>query len=304
MRRIRFTEHPETVEAPRPVPGPGQLLVRTRLVGVHLGLVRMLRTERVAEPGGEMVGVVVEIGSGMPESWLGQEVGGVVLEGVYAEYVLATPALVTELPGDVDTADALAVVRGGLVALGALRAAGPLAGKSVLVTAAASGAGHLAVQIARASGARRVVGAVGSGGKAGFVRECGADAVVTYDQPWSERFDVIADGVGGALVPRAVEALAAYGRLVVFSAGGGTVEAGSLLANHKSVTGFSMGLPARTEPERIESYRRELWQLLADGAVRPRHTVYPLERIDAALASVEARRNTGRVAIRMSATIG
>ncbi|MET8800107.1 zinc-binding dehydrogenase [Nocardia sp. NPDC004568] len=146
------------------------------------------------------------------------------------------------------------------------------------VTAAASGAGHLAVQIARAWGATRVVGAVGSDDKAGFVRECGADAVVTYDEPWSERFDVIADGVGGALVSRAVDALSPYGCLVVFSAGGGTVAAGSLLAEHKTVTGFSIGLPARTEPERIENHRRELWQLLANGAIRPRHTVYPLER--------------------------
>ncbi|WP_416564515.1 quinone oxidoreductase family protein [Nocardia testacea] len=304
MRRIRFTGHPEIVEVPQPPPGPGRLLVRTRLVGVHLSLVRMLRTDPVAEPGGEIVGTVVGIGSGVPESWLGKEVGGVVLEGAYADHVLATPELVTELPGGVDAADALTVVRGGLVALGALRAAGSLARKSVLVTAAASGTGHLAVQIARASGAARVVGAVGTGDKAGFVRECGADAVVTYDEPWPERFDVIADGVGGALVPRAVEALAPYGRLVVFSAGGGTVEAGSLLADHKSVTGFSIGRPARTEPERIENYRRELWQLLADKAIGPRHTVYPLEQIGAALASVEARRNTGRVAIRMSPGVG
>lgn len=249
MRSIRYSENLRTADVPRPAPGPGQLLVRTRLVGVHLGLVRLLRTGSSHRPGGEMVGTVIEVGPGLPATWLGKDVGGVVLDEVYADYVLADPALVTELPAEADPAAALALVRGGLVATGALHAAGSLARKSVLVTAAASGSGHLAVQLARIMDAARVVGAAGSADKADFVRECGADAVLGYDEPWHERFDVIVDGVGGALVPRAVEAPAPRGRLVVYSAGGGTVEAGTLLAEHKTVTGFSMGLLARTEPD-------------------------------------------------------
>lgn len=249
-----------------------------------------------------MVGTVVDIGPDVPGEWLGKRVGGVVFEGVYAEYVLAAPALVTELPADVDAADGLAVVRGGMVAMGAVYSGGLIAGQSVLITAAASGSGHLAVQIARALGAMRVVGAVGAADKAGFVRECGADAVVGYDDPWDERFDVIVDGVGGSLVPRTVEALAPRGRLVVYSAGGGSVEVGSLLADLKTVTGFSMGLLARTQPELIESYRSQLWKLLADGAIRPHHTVFAVDHLDEAIASVEERRNTGRVVLRMDAT--
>ncbi|MBF6136315.1 zinc-binding dehydrogenase [Nocardia otitidiscaviarum] len=299
MRKFRFSGRPEAVEAQRPQPGPGQLLVRTQLIGVHLGLVRMLRAGDAAEPGGEMVGTVVDVGPDVPGTWLGKRVGGVVFEGVYAEYVLAVPALVTELPVDADAADALVVVRGGVVAMGAVRSGGRIAGQSVLVTGAASGSGHLAVQIARALGALRVVGAVGAVDKAAFVRACGADAVVTYDEPWDERFDVIVDGVGGSLVPRAAAALAPRGRLVAYSAGGGSVEVGSLLADLKTVTGFSIGLLARTQPDLIESYRSQLWKLLADGVIRPQHTVFAAERIDEAIAAVEARRNLGRVVLRM-----
>ncbi|RDI49325.1 quinone oxidoreductase family protein [Nocardia mexicana] len=298
MRKIRFSGGPELVEVPRPEPGAGQLLVRTELVGVHVGLLRTLKSGSGSGLGGEMVGIVVAAGPGVSDGWLGRRVGGVVFDSVYADQVLADPALVTEIPSGANAADALVVVRGGLVALGAVRAGRCAEGESVLVTAAASGSGHLAVQIARALGVARVVGAVGALDKADFVRECGADAVVSYDEPWDERFDVVVDGVGGDLVPRGVEALAPRGRFVAYSAGGGTVAASSLLADLKTVTGFSVGLLARTEPEVLESYRAELWKLLADGRIRPRHVEFAFDRTADALELVETRRNRGRVLLR------
>jgi NADPH2:quinone reductase len=105
-----------------------------------------------------------------------------------------------ELPAKVDAAAALALVRGGLIALSALRAGRVAPGESVLVTAAASGTGHLAVQLAKALGAARVVAAAGSADKADFARQCGADEVVTYSQPsWGDPVDLVLDGVGGEL---------------------------------------------------------------------------------------------------------
>jgi NADPH:quinone reductase len=109
----------------------------------------------------------------------GDRVGGVVFEDANAELVLADPRLVSHVPAKVDAAAALALVRGGLIALSALRAGRVAPGESVLVTAAASGTGHLAVQLAKALGAARVVAAAGSADKADFARQCGADEVVT-----------------------------------------------------------------------------------------------------------------------------
>lgn len=295
---MQFSPGPELAEATRPVPGPGQLLVHTDLVGVSVGLVRMLDASGGAEPGGEVVGTVVAVGEGVSAAWIGKCVGGVVFEGAYAEYVLAIPALVTQIPAGINAADALAVVRGGLVAMGAVRAGRLEKGESVLVTAAASGSGHLAMQIARALGAGRVVAAVGSPDKAEFARSCGADAVVGYDEPWGGPVDVVLDGVGGELVRRGVESLAPHGRLVAYSAGGGTVDAGSLLADLKTVTGFSVGLVSRTQPDLIDAYRADLWRMLADGDVRPRHTIFEFDDMSAALELIRTRRNTGRVAVR------
>ncbi|HEU5417848.1 MAG TPA: zinc-binding dehydrogenase [Streptosporangiaceae bacterium] len=287
-------------EAAEPVPGPGQLLVRAEAAGVGVGLVRMLRSGLLpaAGPGGEFVGRVTSVGPDVTGYQAGDRVGGVVFEGLYAGSVLAVPQLVSPVPAGAGAAEALALVRGGLVASCILRAGQLAAGESVLVTAAASGTGHLAVQLARALGARRVTAAVSSADKAGFLRDCGADEVVTYAQDsWGEPADLVLDGVGGDLVQRGVDALAPRGRLVAFSAGGGSVDAGSLLAGLKSVTGFSMGLISRQQPELIGERRAELWRLLAAGQLRPACTTLPFGQLGAAIELIESRRNLGRVVL-------
>ena len=301
MRRISFPAGcpAGVIDAPVPVPGPGQLLVRTEAVGVGVGLVRMLAAGEAVRPGGEVVGTVVAAGPDVAGFEAGDRVGGVVFEDVYAEFVLAEPGLVSHVPAEADAAMALALVRGGLIALSTLRAGHFAEGESVLVTAAASGTGHLAVQLAKALGAARVVAAVGSADKAGFVRQCGADEVVTYAQPsWGDPVDLVLDGVGGELVQRGVHALAPFGRLVAFSAGGGTVDAGSLLGGLKSVIRFSIGLVSRTRPDLVIQRRTELWDLLAAGRLNPRYADFPLEDITKAIDLVATRSNLGRVVLR------
>ncbi|MEC3955182.1 zinc-binding dehydrogenase [Nocardia sp. CDC153] len=297
MRKIQFSgRRADLVTAAELTPGPGQLLVRTELAGVSVGLVRMLERGAGGPDGGEIVGTVVAAAPELAE-WVGKRVGGVVFEGAYAEYALAAPPLMTEIPDGVEAADALAMVRGGVIAFGLLRTARFAAGESVLVTGAASGVGHLAVQLAKALGAGRVIAAVGSADKAEFLRDCGADEVLTYVRDWTEKVDIVLDGVGGDMVQRGVETLAPHGRLIAFSAYGGSVDANTLLAELKTVTGFSMGLLSRTLPGLLDEWRAELWTLLAEGRIRPRHTVLPLARIDAAVELVETRRNLGRVAV-------
>jgi NADPH:quinone reductase len=301
MRKIFFPAGGQAgiAEAAVPVPGRGQLLVSTEAVGVGVGLVRMLAAGDEVRPGGEMVGTVVAVGPGVAGFEIGDRVGGVVFEDVYADMVLADPRLVSHVPAEADAATALALVRGGLIALSTLRAGRVEQGESVLVTAAASGAGHLAVQLAKALGAARVVAAVGSADKAGFARQCGADEVVTYSQPsWGDPVDLVLDGVGGDLVQRGVDTLAPFGRLVAFSAGGGTVDAGSLLGGLKSVIGFSIGLVSRTRPDLVTQRRSELWDLLAAGRLDPRYVAFPLEEISKAIDLVTSRSNLGRVVLR------
>jgi NADPH2:quinone reductase len=307
LRRISFAAGgpAEVVRGPVPVPGPEQLLVRTEAIGAGLGLARLLAAAdehgEPVRPGGEVVGTVVALGSDMAGFAVGDRVGGVVFEDAFADLVVADPRLVSRVPTEVDASAALALVRGGLIALSTLRAGRFEPGEFVLVTAAASGTGHLAVQLARALGAGRVVGAVGSADKADFVRGCGADEVVTYAQPsWGEPVDVVLDGVGGDLIQRGVDALAPFGRLVAFSAGGGNVDVASLLGGVRSVIGFTVGTLNRGRPKLVERHRAELWDLLATGQLRPRHTDFPLERVTEAIELITTRVNLGRVVLRTS----
>ncbi|MFD6432290.1 zinc-binding alcohol dehydrogenase family protein [Streptomyces venezuelae] len=305
MRRVRY-EHsggPDALfleEAPVPEPGPGELLVRVEAVGVTLPVVRKVREPR--DPialGGEVAGAVVALGEGVTGFAPGDRVTGLVFGHGYADYALLHTALTSPVPDGASAVDAVALVRSGLVAYGALEAARPAPGEAALVTAAASGVGHLAVQLARLKGASRVVAAVSDPGKADFVRGLGADDVVTYDrEAWGEPVDYILDAVGGDLLAPAVRALAPHGRLVAYSSGGGTVAAYDLLVGAKSVIGFQMGLIAREQPELYEAWRRELWELHATGRLRPAvHDVFPLEDAAKAHAVIEGRSNLGKVVL-------
>src|SRR5205085_11381691 len=104
--------------------------------------------------------------------------------------------------------------------------------------AAASGVGHLLVQAARRRGAGRVVAVAGKD-KHDFLYGLGADRAHTYDDldELAEPVDVVLDGAGGEVLPRALGAARPGGRLVFFASGGGTVPAYDLLAGAKTITG-------------------------------------------------------------------
>ncbi|MEU9454960.1 zinc-binding dehydrogenase [Streptomyces sp. NPDC048277] len=304
MRRVRYesTGGPLFLEeVPAPRPGPGELLVRCEAVGITLPVVR--KVTEAPEPtalGGEIAGEVVAVGADVTRFRTGDRVTGLCFGHGYADFALLQEAMASPVPGTASAVDAVALVRSGLVALGALTAARPEPGETALVTAAASGVGHLAVQLARTRGAGRVVGAVSDPAKAPFVRGLGADAVVTYtDDDWDTPADYALDAVGGDLLTPAVAALAPGGRLVAYSSGGGTVRAYDLLVGAKSVSGFQLARIARERPALYEEWRQELWRLFAEGAVRPAvHGEFPLAEAARAHAVIESRANLGKVVLR------
>ncbi|WP_433731837.1 quinone oxidoreductase family protein [Nocardia sp. CA-129566] len=303
MRRVQYQrgggpEVLEVVSAEVPTPGPGELLVRVDAVGVTLPVVRKVREPR--EPialGGEIAGEVVAVGDGVTSCMPGYRVTGMVFGHGYADYALLSAAMASPIPDGASAVDAVALVRSGLVALGALDAANPKPGESALITAAASGVGHLALQLARVRGAARVVAAVSDIAKADFLRDLGADEVVAYDhESWGDPVDYVLDAVGGDLLTPAVAAVAPGGRLVAYSSGGGTIQAYDLLVGAKSVIGFQMARIARNSPDLYEHWRQELWQYFASGQLRPAvHAEFPLEEAAEAHAVIENRSNLGKV---------
>ncbi|OLZ66402.1 NADPH:quinone reductase [Streptomyces sp. IMTB 2501] len=304
MRRVRYesTGGPLFVEeVPAPEPGPGELLVRCAAIGVTLPVVR--KVTEAAEPialGGEIAGEVVAAGEGVTRFRPGDRVTGMCFGHGYADFALLHEAMASPIPDGADAVDAIALVRSGLVAYGALEAARQAPGEAVLVTAAASGIGHLAVQLARARGAGRVVGAVSDPAKADFVRSLGADDCMQYtDGSWGDPVDCVLDAVGGDLLTPALAALAPHGRLVAYSSGGGTLQAYDLLVGAKSVIGFQMALIARGRPDLYEQWRQELWRLFAEGSLKPAvHAEFALQDAAKAHEVIETRANLGKVVLR------
>ncbi|MBF6210803.1 zinc-binding dehydrogenase [Nocardia puris] len=293
MRRIRYERHggrdvlePETAETP--VPGAGELLVKVDAIGVTLPVVR-----DPAVLAGEIAGEVIAVGEGVTTCAPGFRVTGLCTGHAYAEYAILREDLASPIPDGASAVDAVALVRGGLVALGALDAASPQSGESALVTAAASGVGHLAVQLARVRGAKRVVAAVSDPAKGDFLRDLGVDDVIVYAEPPAEPVDYALDGVGH-LAP-ALSALAPGGRLVAFGSGGGAVGTDDLLTDAKSIIGFQI---ARLAPEVYDDLRQELWQYFASGQLRPAvHAEFVLDDAGEAHAVIAGRANLGKVVL-------
>ena len=315
MRRVRFYEYggPQVLrieEAPRPEPGDGELLIEVEAAGVTLPVVRLTHGSRAGHPvplphapGGEVAGRVAAIGAGVSGWRVGQRAAGLAFTGAYAELAVLQAAMAAPVPRDVADPTAVLLVRSGQVALGALRAASLRPGESVLVTAAAGGVGHLAIQLARTLGARRVVAAVGTMAKRDFVRGLGADQVVGYDEiaaGCGEPVDVVLDGVGGDIVlAGCLQALAPLGRLVAYNGVGGLVVYERAADAQRGRRRIHHGAQAASQRDRYQRHQRELWDWYYRGRLQPVvDRALPLDGAAEAHRIIEARENRGKIILK------
>lgn len=302
MRRVRY-EHsggPEVLEvvaAEVPAPGAGQLLVRVEAIGVTLSAVRRISVAQ--ELRAEVAGEVVAVGDGVDGYSEGYRVVGLCTADAYAEYVVLDAEQASAIPDGASAVDAVALMRSGLVALGALDTAAPREGETALITAASGGVGHLAVQLARVRGASWVVAAVSTPDKADFLRELGADEVFTYDDlHCGKQADYALDGIGGSGLATTLRGLAEGGRAVTYGTGTGPIDTEDLLAGGKTLTGFRIGRLAQRDPARYEDLRQEVWQYYASGLLHPVvHAEFPLDDAATAHTVVQQRTNLGKVVL-------
>ncbi len=195
-------------EAPRPMPGQGEALVRVRAASVNPldwqvrdGAMRdraPLRFPKI--PGRDVAGVVEVVGPGVTTLRAGQAVYGIV-DGSYAEYAVGAATAFAPAPGALDAVQAAAAPVAACTAWqGLFDIGGLLAGQTVLVQGAAGGVGTFAVQLAAWKGARVIVTARAD--DAEFVRSLGAAEVVDYEKTSVadvvRNVDLVLDLVGGA----------------------------------------------------------------------------------------------------------
>jgi putative PIG3 family NAD(P)H quinone oxidoreductase len=182
-------------------------------------------------------------------------------------------------------------------------------GQVLLVHGGSSGVGTMAIQLAKAVGARVAVTA-GSREKLDFCATLGADFLVNYrEEDFVERIreltgghgaDVILDNMGATYLARNVDLLAPGGRLVTIGLMGGRraeLDLGMLLAKRGAVIATSLRSRPPTEKAAIVAAVREhVWPLIEAGQVRPViHSRHPLAHAAEAHREMEASAHIGKI---------
>lgn len=311
----------ELTEIATPAAQDGQVLVRVEASGVNpldakilAGKAAHAQRRLPAVPGLDLAGTVVAVGAGVDGFAPGDEVYGLTggvgdLQGSLAEYAAVDARLLARKPARLTPREAAALPLVAITAWeGLVDRAGIGEGKTVLVHGGAGGIGHVAIQIARARGAR--VFATGSGGSLRTIEELGAIAIDytttepgTYvaDHTGGRGFDVIFDTVGGATLDASFAAVRVYTGHVVSALGWGTHSIAPLSFRGATYSGVFSLLPMLTGEGR--EHHGEILRRIAELSdaglltplVDPRH--FTFETIGEAYGVVETGTSRGKVVV-------
>jgi len=293
------------VDLPRPDPRDGELLIEVSRAGVNFADTHqrensyLARYELPLVLGGEVAGTTED----------GRRVVALLGSGGYAEYAVAPAASVFPIPDGLEDGAALALLIQGLTAWHLFRTCARLAaGESVIVVSGAGGVGSLAVQLAKPSGAGRVIATASTEEKRRLTLELGADAAVDpaaddltaalIEANEGRRVDVALEMSGGRVFDACAEALAPFGRIVTYGIASGeqnAVETGRLMRKSRAVVGFWL-VHCLGRREMMEEPLAELFERAARGELRPQvGPVYPLSEVRRAHEDLQGRRTTGKL---------
>jgi NADPH2:quinone reductase len=239
MRAWRVHEYGEPTrvlqidDVPVPEPGPGELLVRVQAIPLNLNDMERITGENMLVrpplptiPGMEVMGIVEACGDDADDR-LGERVVALPTRafGGFAEYAVCPPESAFEMPAEIPLPDAAALYFPFHLAwLGLFDRADLKSGESVLIHAAAGGAGSAAIQAAKHVGAR-VFATASSEAKLELCRELGADVAINYldasfadvvlDATEGRGVDVVFDTVGEAVMADSMKCIAYNGRYIM-----------------------------------------------------------------------------------------
>ncbi|CAL9516003.1 NAD(P)H-quinone oxidoreductase [Streptomyces sp. NPDC057340] len=276
-------------EVPDPQPGEGEVLVEVAASAVNRADIMQRQGFYDPPPGAspypglECSGRVAALGSGVSGWAVGDEVCALLAGGGYAEKVVVPAGQLLPVPQGVDLTSAAALpevvctVWSNVFMVAHLRP-----GETLLVHGGSSGIGTMAIQLAKAVGAKVAVTA-GSKEKLERCAELGADVLINYreqdfvaevkDATGGAGADVILDNMGAKYLDRNVQALAVNGRLAIIGMQGGRkgeLNIGTLLAKRAAVSATSLrARPLEEKAAIVAAVREHVWPLFTGGHVRP-----------------------------------
>lgn len=245
MKTIILDEHGtvdgfKLSEIPNPIVLPGHVILKVCASSVNPvdckirnGMLAGIGPELPGILHGDVAGVISEVGEGVEDFQVGDEVYGCIggfkgMPGVLCEYALADARLLSKKPISLSMKEAAVLPLIGITAWNALIDRGQLSeGKRVLVHAGTGGVGHFALQLAKAMGAE-VHTTISSPVKEDLALQMGADCAINYSQITPEQYvkeftegmgyDLVFDTVGGICLDQSFEAAKEYGTVVSIAA--------------------------------------------------------------------------------------
>jgi NADPH:quinone reductase-like Zn-dependent oxidoreductase len=297
-----------------PAPGPGEIRIRQRFIGVNYFDVYVRRgwipglLPLPGTPGMEAAGSVIDVGAGvlglMPDdrvAYMGP------LPGAYTSVRCVPQDWVVRLPAHIEDSLAAAVLLKGITADYLLQDLGHIRpGQRWLIHAAAGGVGLLLCSWAQRLGAR-VIGTVSSQDKARLARDHGCDhVIVTSDYQFASEVqsvfgggaDVIVDGLGDAAFEENFAALAPCGHWISLGQASGLPRAVSadLLVSKSATFSRPVAFAYVSTRQKLTERAARLWTALSDGSVRaPPIEQHALSAASRAHERLESRRTIGAV---------
>ena len=308
----------EVREVADPIPAAGEVLIDVVAAGINRADVQQRRGFYPPPPGAsevpglEVSGRISGFGPDVVRPFsMGDRVVALLSGGGYAEKVAVPAEQVLRVPDGVDlvTAASLpetaATVYSNLVMTAQLQP-----GELVLIHGATGGIGTMAVQMAKAFGAR-VAATAGSEEKVSTARAfLGVDVAINYNEQdfvdvvrnatGGRGADVILDVIGAKYLDRNVEALAPYGRLVVIGLQGGAkaeLNIGMLLNKRAAIIGTALR-PRPVEEKGIimSAVREHVWPLITEGRIKPLvDRTFPLAEVQRAHEYFDSGEHVGKV---------
>jgi NADPH2:quinone reductase len=301
-----------------PAPGPDEILIKVAAAGVNRPDVAQRSGSYPPPPGAsdlpglEVAGEVVAVGSQAKRHKIGDKVMSLVAGGGYAQYCLAQDAQAIAVPANLSmkeagaTPETLMTVWHNVFERGGLKA-----GETLLIHGGSSGIGTMAIQLAKAFGARVIV-TVGSQDKADACVKLGADHAINYktqdfvaevkSMTGGKGCEVILDMVGGDYVERNYDAAAVDGRIVQIALLGGakaTITVGKLMVKRLNHTGSTLRPRSNADKAAmVAAIEAKVMPLMRDGRVKPlMDSSFPLEKAADAHRRMETSEHIGKIVL-------
>ncbi|MEO1163509.1 MAG: NADPH:quinone oxidoreductase family protein [Chloroflexota bacterium] len=313
------------VEIDTPTPKADEVLIKVEAVSVNYSDIIRRRNETYPFPtqlpyipGGEVAGTIEAVGDDVTHLSAGMRVFGIVGHGQdgYAQYATTPAVQVAPIPDGMSFEIASTLPIAGTTAMLVLSQMADLqAGETVFIQGAAGGVGSYAIQIARAMGARKIIGGTSSSSKLDKIMSLGADVAVDYSADgWVDRVreatngqgvNVILEMHGGQVFAHSLDCLAPFGRVVVYGMSSReplTLDTDTIErffynpALNQSLHVFNLGLWLGMHPEKVGQALQTLITHTAQGDIEVNiDTVLPLSCAKDAHHMIETGTSSGKI---------